>query len=176
MMNLAPFRYFVHNSQASRRDDAYYARFVDECLSDGGTEDIFAWLMRRDISQWRPLAPPPETASRAAAIEAGVNPLVAYIAEHAASGQLARMIGAAKTGAQLKDALPNYEPFAMAAILDALSRTTMAAHSRNSTALSGALEDAGFVRRRSNKGRLWHWPEGLVRTSRFTGDGEEEDF
>lgn len=148
-------RYFIHNSKAVRQGDDYYVRFADECLSGGGVEDIYAWLMRRDISGWKPLAPPPETASRAAAIEASVNPLFAYVAEHAASGRLATMLTNGRG------------PFSFADMQDALAKSPMATNARNKSELTGALEAAGFTRAREtiegSRKWLWSWPYQNVR-------------
>lgn len=64
-------RYFVWNSQAMPRDSAYYEA-LHSWLDDGGYSKILGFLLRLDISGFKPFQAPPHTQGRADLIRHGM--------------------------------------------------------------------------------------------------------
>ncbi|WP_363350175.1 primase-helicase family protein [Methylocystis echinoides] len=83
-------RYFVFNSKAQPKDTLYYEELNAYIDSKEGMNAIYTFLMKRDLSRFKPFAPPPLTEAKKAIIKASGSPLKHYIAEVVANGHLMR--------------------------------------------------------------------------------------
>jgi phage/plasmid-associated DNA primase len=66
-------RFHVYHSPAKKNDDEYYRQLFTQTAAEVGA--FLDFLMKRDISQFSPDAPPPMTASKRELIELSENPL-----------------------------------------------------------------------------------------------------
>ena len=130
-------RYFVVNSDAQPRDDAYYDalnRFVD---SDGGMNAIYTFLKRRDLSAFNPYRRPPMTTAKQAVIEVSGHPLRSYIIEAVQSGHFRDRLG---------------HQFTLDALQRLLQQDGFGNQAKNLKELGEALTIAGVERRRRTTG------------------------
>lgn len=81
-------RYFVFNSRAQPKDTSYYEELNAFIDSKEGMSAIYSFLMKRDISGFKPFAAPPLTEAKKAIIQTSGSPLKHYIAEVVANGHL----------------------------------------------------------------------------------------
>jgi hypothetical protein len=142
-------RYFVFNSTAQPKDDAYYEqlhRFID---SPDGMNVIYTFLMRRDLSAFNPHRRPPMTDAKRAVIEVSGHPLRTYIREAVESGHFHREMSGTFTFDQLQRQL---------------QRDGYGQYAKNLKELGEALKLAGVaqVRKKLNgsKRRFYELPPG----------------
>lgn len=149
-------RYFVFDSKAQPRDDAYYDRLHEYAESIQGMQAIYAFLRRRDLSAFNPHRRPPVTEAKQSIIEASVHPLRAYIAEAVESGHLVQALGM---------------EFSLDALQRQLSIDGYGPQSKNLKELGAALEAAGVVKVRKSAGgskrRLYAFPAHLEEFARL---------
>lgn len=154
-------RYFVFNSRATPRDDAYYEvlnRYIDDTA---GMNAIFSFLMQRSLSGFSPFRRPPMTAAKQAIIEVSGNPLRSYIVDAVESGHLAKEM--------------NGREFSLDALQRQLQRDGYGSHARNVKELGEALRMAGVmqIRKMVNgaKRRIYVLPD-----TADDADGTSNDF
>jgi hypothetical protein len=121
-------RYFVVNSRAEPKEDAYYEelnRFID---SRDGMNAIYTFLMRRDLSAFSPHRRPPMTEAKLAVIEVSGNPLRTYVIESVESGYFHEVLG---------------REFTFDAVQRQLQKDGYGQHAKNHKELGEALKMAG---------------------------------
>jgi len=135
-------RYFVVDSPAKPREAEYYERLHDFIDSTEGMATIYNWLMQRDLTGFKPFAPPPVTRAKEKIIESSGNPLYAYIANAVSSGHMIENLG---------------PEFTLDAVQRLLHRDGFGAHARSTKELGVALREAGIEHLRVSKqgGRKW---------------------
>jgi hypothetical protein len=153
-------RYFVFDSKARPKDDAYYDRLHDFLENPKGIEAIYSFLMKRDLSTFNPHRRPPMTEAKRAVIELSKHPLEVYIREAVESGHLLEVLG---------------REFSLDALQRQLSKDGYSAHAKNTKQLGEALEAAGIVKVRSTingrKRRMFRFPDDvLVAHPNLSGD------
>lgn len=140
-------RYFVVNSKAQPKEDAYYEELNQFIDSTQGMNAIYSFLMRRDISAFNPHRRPPITEAKQAIIEVSGNPLRTYIVEAVESGYLYRELGS---------------EFSLDALQRQLQMDGYGQHAKNLKELREALALAGAERIRKtvngHKRRLYLLP------------------
>ncbi|MGD9545002.1 MAG: primase-helicase family protein, partial [Methylocystis sp.] len=138
-------RYFVFNSQAQPKDDAYYEALHGFIEDEEGMNAIYSFLMRRDLSKFKPFASPPMTQAKSDIIEVSGNPLRHYVADAVESGHFAAEL-------RCKEAT-------LGEIQRVLTKEGFGQHAKNVKELGSALRAAGVtkVRRGSGKSRSWKY-------------------
>lgn len=131
-------RYFVVNSKAQPRDPAYYHRLNDLIDSKDGMEAIYKLMIERDISQFRPFAPPPMTQAKRDIIATSGNPLRHYIMEVVANGHLWREL--------------HGPVFTLDELIRLLTKEGYGAQAKNMKELGLALNAAGVEKGREGSG------------------------
>jgi hypothetical protein len=130
-------RYFVFDSKAQPRDAGYYEALNAYLDSHAGMNEIFSWLMRRDLTAFKPFAPPPMTEAKRKIIEASGNPLRRYVRDAVESGHFYNTLGAEFTRDELERQLV---------------KDGYGAQSKNTKELKAAIEEAGVTKIRKNVG------------------------
>ncbi|MGE3992530.1 primase-helicase family protein [Pseudorhodoplanes sp.] len=138
-------RYFVFNSQAQPRDGAYYEAlhgFIDDTE---GVNAIYSYLMKRELSGFKPFAPPPMTQAKSDIIEVSGNPLRHYILDAVESGHLVAELGSSEAS--------------LGEIQRLLTKEGYGQHAKSVKELGSALRAAGVtkVRRGSGQRRSWKY-------------------
>lgn len=81
-------RFFVINSHATARDDAYYTRLADDFyINEEGWKAVWVWLKQRDIAAFNPNHRPRMTDDKLAMITESQPPYVLWLTQELASGQ-----------------------------------------------------------------------------------------
>jgi hypothetical protein len=144
-------RYFVFDSKAQPRDDVYYDRLHEFVEKPEGIEAIYSFLMRRDLSAFKPHRRPPMTDAKHAVIEVSKHPLHVYIRDAVESGHLLQHLG---------------QEFSLDKLQRLLSKDGYGSQAKNLRELGTALKAAGVegVRRPVNgaKARLYRIPDDVV--------------
>jgi hypothetical protein len=122
-------RYFVVNSKAQPKDDAYYEELNQFIDSAEGMNAIYSFLMRRDISTFNPHRRPPMTEAKRTVIEVSGNPLRTYIVESVESGHFYEAFGGRE--------------FTLDGIQRQLHKDGYGQHAKNLKELGEALKMAG---------------------------------
>ncbi|MGJ0506074.1 MAG: primase-helicase family protein [Methylocystis sp.] len=130
-------RYFVFNSTAQPKDPSYYEGLNAYIYSNEGMDAIYTFLMQRDISEFKPFAPPPLTEAKKAIIKASGSPLKHYIADVVATGHLMKELGKEFTSDEL---------------VRQLTREGYGQHAKNTKELGMALKAAGVTQGRRGSG------------------------
>ena len=143
-------RYFVVNSAAQPKDDAYYDALNHFIDADEGMNAIYSFLKRRDLAGFNAYRRPPMTDAKQAVIAVSGNPLRTYIIEAVQSGHF-------------RDALS--ERFTLDALQRVLHRDGYGQHAKNLKELGEALKMAGVTKARQktangSKGRFYMLPHG----------------
>lgn len=129
-------RYFVINSKAQPRPADYYERLNDYISSDTGMTEIFSFLSKRDLSSFKPFAPPPVTEAKREVIGVSGNPLYGYLEDAVQSGHLEeKLVG---------------REFSLDQLLRVLQSDGWGTHARNTRELAEALKRAGVTRTRKS--------------------------
>jgi Family of unknown function (DUF5906) len=138
-------RYFIFESKATARDDAYYQTLHAFIDSADGMNSIYSYLMRRDLRSFRPFAAPPMTQAKRSIIDVSGNPLRQYIIDAVLSGHLREEVG---------------QEFSLDKLQRQLSRDGYGQQSKNLKEISAALEAAGAsrARRGAERQRVWVLP------------------
>jgi hypothetical protein len=144
-------RYFVFDSKAQPRDDAYYDRLHDFVEKPEGMEAIYSFLMKRDLSAFNSHRRPPMTEAKHAIIEASTHPLHVYLLDAVESGHLLKELG---------------PEFSLDRLQRLLSKDGYGPQAKNLRELGTALKSAGVrgVRRPVDgvKARLYRLPDEVV--------------
>lgn len=154
-------RYWVFDSQAQPRSTAYYEELNRFIGSSEGMNATYSYLMRRDISGFKPFASPPLTEAKKAIIAASGNPLGHYISDAVESGYFLSEFG--------------QQEFTLDRLQRQLAKDGFGQHAKNLKELGAALEAAGITKHRKGVG------EGRHRFYRLPGINEntvsdESDF
>jgi uncharacterized protein DUF5906 len=153
-------RYFVFDSKAQPRDDAYYDRLHEFVQKPEGIEATYSFLMRRDLSAFNPHRRPPMTEAKHAVIEASKHPLHFYIRDAVESGHLLQKLG---------------REFPMDSLQRLLAKDGYGSQAKNMRELGAALKAAGVenIRRTTNgvKARLYRVPDEVVAAYPELADG-----
>ncbi|MBP1097485.1 primase-helicase family protein [Bradyrhizobium diazoefficiens] len=138
-------RYFIFESKAKARDDAYYQTLHAFIDSTDGMNSIYSYLMQRDLRSFRPFAAPPMTQAKRSIIDVSGNPLRQYIIDAVLSGHLRDEVG---------------PEFSLDQLQRQLSRDGYGQQSKNLKEISAALEAAGAIkaRRGASRQRVWVLP------------------
>jgi Family of unknown function (DUF5906) len=152
-------RYFVFDSKAQPRNDAYYDR-LHECLENPrGMEAIYSFLMKRDLTAFNPHRRPPMTEAKQAVIEASTHPLRVYISDAIDSGHF------------LQQLTPE---FSLDELQRQLQKDGYGVQSKNLKELGEALEAAGVTKLRKSangsKRRLYRLPEDVIASQQEQSD------
>jgi hypothetical protein len=143
-------RHFVFESKAQPRDDDYYDRLHDFIENPKGMEAIYSFLMKRDLSAFKPHRRPPMTEAKQVVIEASRHPMHVYIREAVESGHLAQL----------------GREFSLDELQRLLQKDGYGSQSKNLKELGEALEAAGVskVRKATNgtKRRLYRLPDDAI--------------
>jgi hypothetical protein len=141
-------RYFVFNSRAQPKADAYYDELHRYLGTHDAMSEIYACLMKRDLSVFNPYRSPPMTEAKQTIIEVSGHPLRTYIIEAVNSGYLREQLGT---------------EFSFDALQRRLQKDGYGPQSKNTKELGEALEAAGVLKVRKNiegdKRRLYHLPD-----------------
>src|SRR5262249_33324369 len=86
-------RYFVFDSKAEPRGDAYYDTLHKYIASPRGMNEIYTYLKTRNLSHFNPHRRPPMTEAKQQIISDSQHPLREYISHAVASGHFQRMLG-----------------------------------------------------------------------------------
>jgi len=140
-------RYFIFNSSSQPKATDYYDVLNKWIDNSDGMNSIYTWLMKRDISGFRPYAAPPVTEAKRKIIETSGNPLRHYIRNALQSGHLFENLG---------------KEFTLDQIQRLLQKDGFGAQSKNMKELGAALGDAGFEKARISAGaarpRFYRFP------------------
>lgn len=144
-------RYFVFNSSSQPKDTDYYDLLNNWIDTSDGMNSIYTWLMKRDISGFRPYAAPPVTEAKRKIIETSGNPLRHYIRDALQSGHLFENLG---------------KEFTLDKIQRLLQHDGFGLQAKNVKELGAALSDAGFKKTRISSGaersRVYRFPNADV--------------
>jgi hypothetical protein len=146
-------RYFVFESTAQPKDDGYYDRLHEFVESPEGMEAIYSFLMKRDLSAFKPHRRPPMTEAKVAVIEASKHPLHVYISNAVESGYFGEQLG---------------PEFSMDKLQRLLSKDGYGAQAKNMREVGVALKAAGVEGFRrpiaGSKLRLYRLPDDAIVT------------
>lgn len=131
-------RYFVFGSQAQPKEDSYYEALNRYIEGADGMNEIYSFLMQRDLLSFNPHRRPPMTASKQAVIETSGNPLRTYVVEAVESGHFHREFGG--------------QEFTLDELQRQLHKDSYGSHAKNLKELGEALKAAGVsqIRRTAN--------------------------
>lgn len=118
-------RYFVFNSKAQPREDAYYDRLNEYTEKAEAMNAIHTYLMKRDLSGFNPFRRPPMTEAKQQIIAESAHPLHTYVVEAVANGHFRRELG---------------EEFSFDALQRQLAKEGYGAQAKNSKELGSALK------------------------------------
>jgi len=153
-------RYFVFNSKAPPREDAYYDRLYGYIETPEAMNAIYTLLMKRDLTGFNPFRRPPMTEAKQQIIAESEHPLHTYIIEAVVNGHFRRELGA---------------EFSFDALQRQLAKEGYGAHAKNTKELGNALKLAGVTSVRKTvedtKKRLYVLP-----ISGAEADGEDMKF
>jgi hypothetical protein len=130
-------RYFVFNSKAHPREDAYYDRLYGYIETPEAMNAIYTFLMKRDLTAFNPFRRPPMTEAKQQIIAESEHPLHTYIIEAVVSGHFRRELGA---------------EFSFDALQRQLAKEGYSAHAKNTKELGNALKLAGVTSVRKTVG------------------------
>jgi hypothetical protein len=130
-------RYFVFNSKAQPREDAYYDRLYGYLETPEAMNAIYAFLMKRDLSGFNPFRRPPMTEAKQQIIAESEHPLHTYIVDAVVSGHFRRELG---------------EEFSFDALQRQLTKDGYGAQAKNTKELGTAMKLAGVTQVRKNVG------------------------
>ena len=133
-------RYFVFNSKAQPREDAYYDRLYGYIETPEAMNAIYTSLMKRDLSGFNPFRRPPMTEAKQQIIAESEHPLHTYIIEAVVNGHFQRELG---------------DEFSFDALQRQLAKDGYSAQAKNTQGGRHALKLAGVtsVRKTSGTGR-----------------------
>jgi hypothetical protein len=123
-------RYFVFNSKAEPREDAYYDRLYGYPQTPEAMNAIYTSLMKRDLSGFSPFRRPPMTEAKQQIISESEHPLHTYVIEAVVNGYFRRELG---------------EEFSFDALQRQLAKEGYGAQAKNSKELGSALKLAGVT-------------------------------
>jgi hypothetical protein len=129
-------RYFVFNSQAEPKEDAYYDRLHSYLSTKDGIGAIYTYLMKRDLSLFNANRRPPMTEAKQGIIEVSGHPLRTYIVEAVQSGHFRREF--------------HSNEFTWDLLQRQLQKDGYGAQSKNTKELGEALEAAGVTKIRKS--------------------------
>jgi hypothetical protein len=130
-------RYFVVNSKAQPREDAYYDRLYGYIGTPEAMNTIYMFLMKRDLSGFNPFRRPPMTEAKQQIIADSEHPLHTYIIEAVVSGHFRRELG---------------DEFSFDALQRQLAQDGYGAQAKNTKEVGNALKVAGVSSIRKNVG------------------------
>jgi hypothetical protein len=85
-IELTDRRYWVHQCCLDEpRNPEYYDK-LHGWLENGGAEKVAGWLLRRDLSAFNPMAPPPNTEAKRQMLEYSLAPQVRWLLKEFAEG------------------------------------------------------------------------------------------
>jgi hypothetical protein len=153
-------RYFVFNSNAQPREDAYYDRLYSYIEAPKAMNAIYGFLKRRDLSGFNPFRRPPMTDAKRQIIAESEHPLHTYIIDAVVSGHFRRELGA---------------EFSFDALARQLSKDGYGAQAKNTKEVGTAMRLAGATQVRKTvsdrKVRMYVLP-----ASEDDGEGEDIKF
>lgn len=86
-------RFFVWDSQAKPQNPKFYRELAEYVESEEGMNQIYTYLLRWDLSEFDPFAPPPVTNAKKALIDASADPLEEHVMDLVQSRRLAERLG-----------------------------------------------------------------------------------
>ncbi|UPK32221.1 DUF5906 domain-containing protein [Bradyrhizobium sp. 186] len=153
-------RYFVFNSNAQPREDAYYDRLYSYIEAPEAMNAIYRFLKRRDLSGFNPFRRPPMTEAKRQIIAESEHPLHTYIIDAVVSGHFRSELGA---------------EFSFDALARQSSKDGYGAQAKNTKEVGAALRLAGATQVRKTVGdrkvRMYVLP-----AREDDGDGEDTKF
>jgi hypothetical protein len=153
-------RYFVFNSKAQPREDAYYDRLYGNIEMPEAMNAIYCFLRRRDLSGFNPFRRPPMTEAKQQIIAESEHPLHTYIIDAVVSGHFRRELGA---------------EFSFDALARQLAKDGYGAQAKNTKEVGTAMRLAGTTQVRKTVGtgkvRMYVLP-----ASEDDTDGEDMKF
>jgi hypothetical protein len=154
-------RYFVFDSKAQPKSADYYEALNAYIYSQEGMSEVYSWLKRRDLSGFKPFAPPPMTEAKQKIIKASGNPLRHYIKEAVESGHLFATLGA---------------KFTFDTLERQLAKDGYGAQSKNRRELAAALEGAGVTKTRKPVGKQRRSVYSLPNADELEAEPDQRDF
>jgi hypothetical protein len=130
-------RYFVFNSNAQPREEAYYDRLYSYIETPEAMNAIYGFLKRRDLSTFNPHRRPPMTEAKRQIIAESAHPLHTYIIDAVVSGHFRRELGA---------------EFSFDALARQLSKDGYSAQAKNTKEVGTAMRLAGATQVRKTVG------------------------
>jgi hypothetical protein len=130
-------RYFVFNSNAQPREDAYYDRLHGYIETPEAMNAIYTFLMKRDLSGFYPFRRPPMTEAKQKIIAESEHPLHTYIIEAVVSGHFRRQLG---------------DEFSFDALARQLQKDGYGAQAKNTKEVGTAMKLAGATQVRKTVG------------------------
>jgi hypothetical protein len=153
-------RYFVFDSKAQPREDAYYDRLHGYIETPEAMNTIYTFLMKRDLSGFNPHRRPPMTEAKQQIIAESEHPLHTYIIEAVVSGHFRSQLG---------------KEFSFDALQRQLGKDGYGAQAKNTKEVGTAMKLAGATQVRKNVGdrkvRMYVLP-----TSEHDTDGGDLKF